>query len=340
MRNYIGLDAHSATSTFVVVNKEGIELDRRQVMTTEKNLLSYVRSIKGEKSLTFEETNLSQWLWFLFKEEVDDLIVCNPCYVSKKQGPKNDYRDARHLAGELRCNNLTAVFHEDNEFMDMRALIGAYSDLTGEIVRSKNRYKALFRSAGLNTKGQTMYKMPQRVQELSRPMHQFVADDFINRILFLEDRKKLFLKEFESIKTKHKAIRNLSTIPGISKIRGAYITALICSPHRFQNKHKFWAYSMLVKYNQESDGKSYGKVNVRGRKELKNIFLGAAEGVLRGTSSLKKYHDDLLLKGLERRAAKVSLARKIAAISLSLLKNNTVYRDKHEEVRKRANKKN
>ncbi len=338
MRNYIGLDAHSATSTFVVVNSEGVELDRCQVLTTEKNLLSYVNSFKGKKSLAFEESNLSKWLWCVLENEVDDLIVCNPVYLSRKQGAKDDYPDAKHLAQELRCNNLVPVFHEDNEFMDMRALVGAYSDLVTDIVRAKNRYKALFRSEGLNTKGKTMYKKPERIKELSG-LNQFVAENLIQQIIFLGERKELFTKELGGLSKKHKDIRNLDTIPGIDIIRASFIVALICSPHRFRDKHKLWAYSMLIKYTEKSDGRNYGKRMIHGRGELKNAFLGAAESILKGQSGLRKYYDSLRSRGLDHRKAKVALARRVAAISLSLLRNDTVYKDKHEEVEKRVKNK-
>ena len=163
---FIGLDAHSATSTFVSLNKEGEILTQCKVDTSEKNLLGFLRAQKGVKNLVFEETNLSKWLYALLKKEVDNLVICNPLYIGKRPGPKNDFRDALNLAHELRCNHVVAVFHTKNEIIDLRAVTGAYTDLIHLFTSTKNRYKALFRSQGLNTTGRGIYNQPERINDV------------------------------------------------------------------------------------------------------------------------------------------------------------------------------
>jgi len=116
MNEYIGLDAHSKTCTFVVLNNAGHEMRRAKVETSEKNILGFLSTLKGKKKLVFEESSISQWLYILLKDHLDKLVVCNPYYLAKKQGAKTDYRDALHLANELRCNHVTPVFHEENDF--------------------------------------------------------------------------------------------------------------------------------------------------------------------------------------------------------------------------------
>jgi transposase len=132
-------------------------------------------------------------------------------------------------------------------------------------------------------------------------------------------------------------IRKLCTIPGIDTVRSIIIAALVCSPSRFKNKHKFWAYSMLVKYMQESDGKLYGKKMIQGRRELKNVFIGAAQSVLNFSreSSLGKYYDRMRSCGVDHNAALFNVARRLAAISLSILKHNKAYDDHYEEKQRR-----
>src|SRR3989338_3257393 len=181
MKNYIGLDAHSATSTFVNLDWEGNIISRTRVDTAEANLISFIRAQKGEKKLTFEQSHLSKWLYVVLKDEVDELTVCNPVYISKRSGPKNDYRDTHHMADELRCNHLTSVYHDDNEFIHMRALVSAYTDVVCEHVRVKNRYKALFRSEALPTKGIKIYSEPERIKELSRPVDHFIAENLMEQ---------------------------------------------------------------------------------------------------------------------------------------------------------------
>ena len=111
---FIGLDAHSSTSTFAVLDQEGQCVLRKTVDTSEKNLWNVIDSIQGERILTFEESTISQWLFISLREKVDRLLVCNPTYVAKKSGAKTDFRDALHLANELRCGHLKEVYHDDS----------------------------------------------------------------------------------------------------------------------------------------------------------------------------------------------------------------------------------
>ncbi len=63
---FIGMDAHSKTCFFVVLNKQGKTVHKQRINTGEKNILEFVRSVKGPKSLVFEEGVMSQWLYLLF----------------------------------------------------------------------------------------------------------------------------------------------------------------------------------------------------------------------------------------------------------------------------------
>ena len=91
MISYIGLDAHSATCTAVVVNEKGDILCRKTFPTTEAQLIGFLEAIPGVKHLTFEECHLAQWLYVTLVEYVDQLLVCNPVYVAKKTGCKNGF---------------------------------------------------------------------------------------------------------------------------------------------------------------------------------------------------------------------------------------------------------
>jgi hypothetical protein len=139
---FIGMDVHSRNSFFVVLGKSGRVVKRAKVKSQEDKLLGFVRSIKGPKKLAFEEGVMSKWLYLLFKDEVDDLVVCQP---REKKGPKTDEIDAGELADLLRVGRLKSVFHSDSLLMNLRVLTSGYDDATQELTRIKNRYKAVYR---------------------------------------------------------------------------------------------------------------------------------------------------------------------------------------------------
>ena len=335
METYIGMDAHSATCTFVSLDSKGKVLSEAEMPTTEGNLLRFIRSQKGERKLVFEESGLSKWLYAILKKEVDELTVCHPGYLNKRQGAKNDRNDAWHLANELRCGHVVPVFHDPSELMDLRVLVSGYNDLITEIVRTKNRYKALFRSEALPTNGSTIYSEEKRIEELSNPVDQFVARNLFSQLEHLGQIKKKYKDTFASNMKSNPVLKRLDSVPGIDVVRAHVIAAYLCTGHRFKNKHKLWAYAMLVKHIEQSGGKIYGKRVHHGRVELKSAFIGVAETVLKGETSLRKHYDDLRTKGTDHRAAKLSVARKVAAICLAVFKHQKPFDDHYEEKQKR-----
>ncbi|GAB63674.1 transposase [Candidatus Jettenia caeni] len=78
MIKYIGLDAHSSACTFNVTDERGREADNTTIESNGRLLVKYLRGIEGVKKLTFEECELSNWLYEILRPEVDELIVCNP----------------------------------------------------------------------------------------------------------------------------------------------------------------------------------------------------------------------------------------------------------------------
>ncbi|MDD4973723.1 MAG: IS110 family transposase [Bacteriovorax sp.] len=201
-------------------------------------------------------------------------------------------------------------------------------------MRFKNRLKSVFRANGLKTDENDFYKNKERVKEFKNDSARFVCENLFHQIEFLEAEKIKYLEWFKNNQKKYRPIRNLMTIPGISIIRANIITAIVCQPARFKNKHNFWGYCMLVRHIQESGGKIYGNKRVHGRRELRDIFIGGAESAMRSDSTLRDYYEALRAKGTSHKDAKVAVARKIASLALSLLKNNDTYNDNYEEYLK------
>jgi transposase len=139
-------------------------------------------------------------------------------------------------------------------------------------------------------------------------------------------------EKFKQNIKRHRPIKNLTSIPGIDTVRANVITAVVCMPHRFRNKHKFWGYCMLVRHIQESGGRIYGNKRFHGRAELRDVFFGAAESALRTDSNLRTYYEAIRAKGTKHKDAKVALARKIAAAALSMLKNNETFDENYEAM--------
>lgn len=329
MKYYIGLDAHSTTCTFVVVNENGKTTDSMEVQTNEKALLEAVRSIKGKKTLAMEVSNISKWLFALLKDEVEEMIVCEPGDLHRKKGKKTDFLDGERLAQMLRGGFLKPVYHEDTFFYDLRRVVNSYRTLVWDMTAMKCRYGALYRSAGLGSGKHTFYSDITALEQFEKPTDLHVGQSLFVQINCMQEEKKRYQEYFEKLVKREKSIKALTTMPGISVIRACIIAAAVCSPERFENKHKYWSYCMLVSHRLQSGGKTYGHARVRARADLKEVYMGAAETVLKTQKpkGLMKHYDQLRSKGLEHQKAKRSLARKIAASSLRLMRTGESYND-------------
>ena len=132
---------------------------------------------------------------------------------------------------------------------------------------------------------------------------------------------------------KHQAWRLLGLIPGIGAIRAALLIALIQTPHRFRTKRQLWTYSGLGLETHDSaqyrlvEGQLRSKksVTLRGlnqnhNHDLKDIFKGAATRASSSSGPFHDFYEHLLAQGRKPTMARLTLARKIAAITLIVWK--------------------
>jgi transposase len=242
-----------------------------------------------------------------------------------------------NLAQQLRGNFLTPVFHSNDFFSEMRKVVNAYENITRDLTRVKNRYKSVYLSEAILKKatGKKFYRTVDCSDELQSETSRFVAEALRQEICSIEEIKFQFRKKLLEYESQRPEIQALATIPGISVIRASIIAAAVCAPERFANKNKFWAYSMLVKHDIQSGGKSYGKESIFGKTSLKNVFMGAAQSNIQMNLSMRSIYDQCRLKGLDHKAAKQNLARKIAAISLAVMKTKKPYVEGFKSVESR-----
>ncbi len=112
------------------------------------------------------------------------------------------------------------------------------------------------------------------------------------------------------------------------------MVALIQTPHRFRTKRQLWAYSGLALETRVSAEYSYATgqlrrskkiISIRGlnkdhNHDLKGLFKGVATMASVRPGAFQNFYLALLAKGMKPTMARLTLARKIAAITLTLWK--------------------
>jgi transposase len=200
-----------------------------------------------------------------------------------------------------------------------------------------NRLKALYRSWGIPCGGKSVYMPRYReawLNKITEPGVRRRAQHFYEHLDRLRQLRQDVRHDLLKESRKHSATKLLRHIPAIGPIRSALLVALIQTPHRFRTKRQLWAYSGLALETHDSaqyryvDGQLFQSpksqqirgLNRNHNHDLKGIFKGAAHRAAGGRGPLRDFYENLLTKGMRPSMASLTLARKIAAITLTVWK--------------------
>jgi transposase len=344
---YIGMDVHKESISIAVMNSAGKFVMECVIETKASIILQFVHGLSGDLHVTFEEGTWAAWLYDLLKPHVTEAFVCNPRKNALlKDGSKGDKIDARKLAELLRLNHLNPVYHGEHGLRTLKELGRSYLTITKDVGRVMNRLKALYRSWGIPCAGTEVYAPRHRSEWLGkiteagvrrRAGHYYQQLDVL-RLLRREVRRDLLVES-----KKHKAWKLLRQIRGIGPIRAALLIAIMQTPHRFRTKRQLWNYSGLGLETHDSAQyrvvkgrlqRSKKSVTLRGlnkdhNHDLKDIFKGAAMRASTATGPFHDFYEALLAKGRKPTMARLTLARKIAAITLIVWKKEVRFDANH-----------
>jgi len=331
---YIGLDVHKEAIVIAVLNTSGKLVMESIVETKASSILQFIHGLQGELHVTWEEGTWAAWLYDLLKPHVHEVLVCNPRRNALlKEGSKNDKVDARKLADLLRTGMLRPVYHGEHGLRTLRELARTYQTLSKDLNRVMNRMKALYRSWSIPCAGTQVYAPRYREEWLGKIEHAGVrrrAELLYQQLDGLQALRRTLRPESR----KHKAAKLLRQIPCIGPIRAARLLALMQTPHRFRSKRQLWTYSGLGIETRDSAQYRFVRgqlqlakkpqqirgLNQNHNHEMKEIFKGAATRASCGVGPLRDFYVALLDKGMKPEMARLTLARKIAAIALTLWK--------------------
>jgi transposase len=344
---YIGLDVHQATISVAVLDSAGQLVMEAILETKAETILQFIHGLRGSLHVTLEEGTCAAWLHDLLKPHVARVLVCDlRKNASMKAGNKNDRADARKLAELLYLNKLHAVYHSQTGIRTLKELARSYLAITRDLTRVMSRLKAIYRSWGIACAGQQVYAPRYRTEWLAK-----ISEAGVWR------RAELYYQQFDALATlrqqarrellgegrKYGAMNLLQQIPSIGPIRAALLIALLQTPHRFRTKRQLWAYSGLALATRTSaeyrflEGqlqRSKKLVATRGlnpnhNHDLKNIFKGAATLASVTAGPFQDFYTALLAKGRKVSMARLTLARKIAAITLIVWKKGARFDAEH-----------
>jgi transposase len=334
---YIGMDVHQATISVAVRDSIGNLVMEATLETKAETILQFIRGLGGSLHVTFEEGTWAAWLHDLLKPLVTKVLVCDPRKNALlKVGNHNDREDARKLSELLYLNKIHPVYHGETEIRTLRELARSYLTITRDLTRV-NRLKAIYRGWGIACSGQQVYAPRYRAEWLAKISEAGVhrrAEIYYQQFDVLARLRQEVRRELLAEGRKHFATRLLQQIPSIGPIRAALLIALLQTPHRFRTKRQLWAYCGLALKTYTSGEyrfvggqlkRSKKAVTIRGlnknhNHDLKNIFKGAATRAAATAGPFQEFYEARIVSGMKPSMARLTLARKIAAITLLIWK--------------------
>ena len=334
---YVALDVHQATTVAAVRAASGRVIARTVLPTEEPALVEFFRGMRGAVHVALEEGTQAQWLHDLLVPLVDRVVVCDR-RGEHQQGNKADQVDADQLAERLRQGNLRAVYHGSAERAVLKELTRSYTNLVEDSTRVMLRLKALFRARGIRAAGRRVYHPAGRAAWLSQLADRgarlraamLYAELDVLRHLRPQAKTAMLLEARQD-----PAWAVLQSIPFYGPVRVALLLATMRTPWRFRTKRNLWAYAglaVVTKISAEYELVSGRPVrrrrapltrglNRNHNRVLKDVFKGAATAAQGRPGPLQDWYHGVLARGVREELARVTLARKLAALTLRVWKN-------------------
>jgi transposase len=339
---YVGMDVHRDTISVAVLDESGRLVMQSVLATRAGAVLDFIHGIRGGLQVTFEEGTHSAWLYDVLVRRVAKLVVCNPRKNAlMKAGSKSDAIDARKLAELLRAGMLSPVYHGETSALEVQQMARSYTQLTEDTTRVMARLKAVFRGQAVSCLGKKLYGKRYREEYLAQ-LHGGLrrrAEHLYQELDALQPLRHEVRRELIAECRKHAAARWLQSVPFLGPIRAALLIGRVQTPHRFRTKRQFWTYCGLGLETRDSG--QYRMVNgqverrrrpvlIRGlnwnhNHEMKNLFKSTATAASVRQGVWREFYLGLLSKGRRPEMARLTLARKIAAITLKIWKKGETF---------------
>jgi transposase len=344
---YVGLDVHQSTISVAVLDAEGKVTMQSVIATKATAILDLLKGLRGVLQVTFEEGTHSAWLYDVVVRHAAHVVVCNPRKNALlKSGNKSDQIDARKLAELLRAGLLSPVYHGEQSTRTLQQLVASYTALTEDTGRAMRRIKALYRSQAIACAGKKPLGKRHRSEWLEkltdRGQHQRAQwlYEELDAIQGLRRQARLaVIAECH----RYPAAKWLRSMPFFGPLRSAVLIARVQTPHRFRTKRQFWTYCGLGLETRssadyvEQDGQILRRrkpVYIRGLNwnyshELKNVFKSAATVASGMEGPFREFYEMRVANGMLPAMARLTLARKMAAIALILWKKGETFEAEH-----------
>ena len=335
---YVGLDLGSRFFEQVVMTAEGSVTNKRRWATSEQNLISAFKDLKGQGHVHMEAGELAAWVREVIKPLVKSVMVTHPrdnAWIAKDPN-KGDTVDALKLADLRRMNRIHPVYYSDKRSRrDFRQLVSHYDMLTQHEVELKQKLKARFRTQGVIVHTRLLYTkrgFKKALGQLRSPLLRQATEQLYLELTYTLQLRAEACKLLVQASNQFPEIKAfVDGVPGVGPIGAARFSAYVQTPHRFSNKRKLWRYCRLGVCCRTSDGKklSHPQLDRAGRGALKDVARKAFEVAVNSETDnqFKRAYQRALASTHDATHARLTVMRKIVSVLRAMWLTNTPYQD-------------
>jgi transposase len=336
---YVGIDIHQSNTTLEAIDEDRQSIMQSIIRTDRQTLRSTIGGLSGRGDrieVALEESQLAEWAYQTLRDCADRVVVCDPADLADR-GSKSDKIDANKLARNLRMDELNEVYHGDGLDRQLKELVNGYDQTTNNLIRAKNRLKALFCRQNIETSGQTIYDYPDEwLDKLSGMAPSLKAEQLYERIALFEAQKSQIKDKMIDRAAETDGWKPIHSLPGFGDIRTSQVIGIIGTPHRFRTDAQLHKYSGLaVVHKDSSEYQSTEQGFERqdyhqsrglndGHPLLKHIYKSAAKSAIDNYGEVREAYQERCRRKADN-YAHLDIARRLATMSLICWKRGQRY---------------
>lgn len=335
---YAGLDAHTKTSTIVLLNEEGETVaEHEKFPTNQQQLINALDFPDRQVNVHLEASTICRTVVEMIQSTVNEVVVSDPRQndlIDCTEG--GDRTDAYQLARLLRLDEYNQIHQSwDPKIRDLRTALDEYRRVRKRQSQLKQDTKMFLQKTGLYREGDNDLTSSEGRKRLlnraGRTMYREMLKNRFCELKFLGDQKETAKERMVRVGEEIPVFHRYQKVPGVGEYTATVFIAMIKSPFRFDRRSQVWKYCQLAVKNSTSDGTPKGgnHLNPAGHSVLKDAVCKMFHGAMRckGENGIKRFYRVSFNENGQKHVARLNTMRKICDVLISMWKHSTEYDD-------------
>ena len=332
---YVGIDLGKRTYEVAIVGKGGVKISNGKTCVAGRQ--SLYKKLRAQDKVALEAGNLA----FIIAKEIEAAVGCrvyvlNPShlpliYGSMKKTDKEDSLKLAHIVEDFQEERLPVVPVPSDKEMERRKLLASYRRAQQSRIREINRLHGLFLAQGITT----MTKEDLSTSDSRKEAILVLTGIELAEAKYLVECLDLHEGQIETLNRKIKeesagdeVIERLQSVPGVGPmVAFAFVSHV--GAERFENASQVSNYLGLVpRVYISGETVRYGRITKRGNGYLRALLVQGAWALTRskqGGKLKERFEYMTIEKSVSRKKAIVAIARRMAELLYTLMRDGTRY---------------